>query len=544
VSSILTCGSLVPAGVIQLVECQLPKLDVAGSSPVARSELSVSETTLLQAATSAASVAVSCWSTIWGPHPGNITASNRLHGPASLSQLCLRVRSCAEDFWALPILIYSADAVTTDMPTIVAFDKDEFSRLHDDQCADLDDCSRQLREIIERAIAHRADKDLVRTHLVELRIKSKESLIAKATRNGWTTSQALFAPDIVGARVVCENLDDVPRFVELLREGLQLHTEQEIDIQSHEGKPASGYRATHINCTLILSGRPRFKVVPCEIQVRTLLQDAWGKLTHRDLYKGSDVPGHLATLGKNMAKLLDSVDDLAQEIRNEISKSTAPPAARPDLSAITTEGIAYIFRSVFGREASQWVVQAMSSRCAELGLSNLDGVELALRDTAFRRKTRANYKKASATDMTTERLLLIAAVAAQKGIPAAVRSAGADGKRERREYENYWRREILSQMPETREEFIALLDEADYLGESELDVYSLADALAALKECAVCGQRIVDPDEFEASVNNYYGVEADDGEIARTLTHSGVEIGGFGSSLTCSYHSYVSGKDD
>jgi hypothetical protein len=28
---------LVVAGVIQLVECQLPKLDVAGSSPVARS---------------------------------------------------------------------------------------------------------------------------------------------------------------------------------------------------------------------------------------------------------------------------------------------------------------------------------------------------------------------------------------------------------------------------------------------------------------------------------------------------------------------------
>ena len=43
VSSILTCGSrripsrAAAAGVIQLVECQLPKLDVAGSSPVARS---------------------------------------------------------------------------------------------------------------------------------------------------------------------------------------------------------------------------------------------------------------------------------------------------------------------------------------------------------------------------------------------------------------------------------------------------------------------------------------------------------------------------
>ena len=31
------CSSI--AGVIQLVECQLPKLDVAGSSPVARSVL-------------------------------------------------------------------------------------------------------------------------------------------------------------------------------------------------------------------------------------------------------------------------------------------------------------------------------------------------------------------------------------------------------------------------------------------------------------------------------------------------------------------------
>ena len=32
------CGRHDHAGVIQLVECQLPKLDVAGSSPVARSD--------------------------------------------------------------------------------------------------------------------------------------------------------------------------------------------------------------------------------------------------------------------------------------------------------------------------------------------------------------------------------------------------------------------------------------------------------------------------------------------------------------------------
>ena len=34
---------LVVAGVIQLVECQLPKLDVAGSSPVARSHVNAND---------------------------------------------------------------------------------------------------------------------------------------------------------------------------------------------------------------------------------------------------------------------------------------------------------------------------------------------------------------------------------------------------------------------------------------------------------------------------------------------------------------------
>jgi hypothetical protein len=36
---------VVVAGVIQLVECQLPKLDVAGSSPVARSHVIVPNAT-------------------------------------------------------------------------------------------------------------------------------------------------------------------------------------------------------------------------------------------------------------------------------------------------------------------------------------------------------------------------------------------------------------------------------------------------------------------------------------------------------------------
>jgi hypothetical protein len=43
------------AGVIQLVECQLPKLDVAGSSPVARSLKGIANSVVIRAEAPAAS---------------------------------------------------------------------------------------------------------------------------------------------------------------------------------------------------------------------------------------------------------------------------------------------------------------------------------------------------------------------------------------------------------------------------------------------------------------------------------------------------------
>ena len=58
-----------------------------------------------------------------------------------------------------------------------------------------------------------------------------------------------------------------------------------------------------------------------ELQVRTLLQDGWGELTHEDTYKpGVELPPLVTTLSRRMADLLATVDDLAQDLRQELDR--------------------------------------------------------------------------------------------------------------------------------------------------------------------------------------------------------------------------------
>src|SRR5262249_47864668 len=62
--------------------------------------------------------------------------------------------------------------------------------------------------------------------------------------------------------------------------------------------------------------------VRCEIQVRTLLQHAWGELTHEDTYKpGVKVPELIKVLSKRLATTLAVLDEIAQDLRNELVKS-------------------------------------------------------------------------------------------------------------------------------------------------------------------------------------------------------------------------------
>lgn len=135
--------------------------------------------------------------------------------------------------------------------------------------------------------------------------------------------------DLVGLRVVCTNKSDVDRLVDIL-DGLDKYSDgDEPVLATHNGssrdwraKPkVSGYRAYHVNlCTSVPQATTRHPVV-CELQIRTLLQDSWGELTHEDTYKpGADVPPLVNTLSRRMADLMSTLDDIAEDLRSELDR--------------------------------------------------------------------------------------------------------------------------------------------------------------------------------------------------------------------------------
>lgn len=159
--------------------------------------------------------------------------------------------------------------------------------------------------------------------------------------------------DLVGLRVVCTNRSDTDRVVELL-EDLGEHTDGDEPVLAvvagsvkdwRDSPKDSGYRAYHVNlCTSVPLATTRHPIV-CELQVRTLLQDSWGELTHEDTYKpgATDVPPLVTTLSRRMADLMATIDDVAEDLRSEIdsqekqSLDSGPNTAGKAVGAPTQE---------------------------------------------------------------------------------------------------------------------------------------------------------------------------------------------------------------
>lgn len=192
-----------------------------------------------------------------------------------------------------------------------------------------------LNELLDEELSER---DRVRVDVRPGRIKSKLRAWQKLnSKYGAVVASMEEVPhvmdDLVGLRVVCTNTSDLKRVVEILCK-LEIWSDGDTPVLAiispdsaqdylKEGTP-SGYRAYHLNlCTSVPVATERHVVV-CELQLRTLLQDSWGVLTHEDTYKpGTQPPPLVHTLGKRMADLMATLDDMAQDLRDALEKIAA-----------------------------------------------------------------------------------------------------------------------------------------------------------------------------------------------------------------------------
>jgi ppGpp synthetase/RelA/SpoT-type nucleotidyltranferase len=198
----------------------------------------------------------------------------------------------------------------------------------------LESTKRYLTEIIEENLS---EFDRRRIQLGSSRIKSPARLWEKLNQPAYLSkidsleSVPDVIDDLVGLRIICNNTSDIGVVQTMLSALPDLEEEATPAIALeptkerlyHEQPKPSGYRAYHVNLSVHIGSGIEYiwKRVSVELQVRTLLQDGWGELTHEDTYKpGTELPPLIKVLARRMANLLSCVDELAQDLRDELDR--------------------------------------------------------------------------------------------------------------------------------------------------------------------------------------------------------------------------------
>lgn len=174
--------------------------------------------------------------------------------------------------------------------------------------------------------------DKIRRYLAEKRITEPA--------DGDAVADALH--DLVGIKVLCKTPRDQLTFVDALERACNdpecsvRFAQEPVDYVAYP-KP-SGYRAYHAVLVVRVATHQGDMDVKVEVQVKTRLQDAWGELTHEDMYKPGEAlkPSKKHTdYAAHMAHLLHQVDAMADDLAAQLdsqttaSKQDADPSQHP-----------------------------------------------------------------------------------------------------------------------------------------------------------------------------------------------------------------------
>ncbi len=164
---------------------------------------------------------------------------------------------------------------------------------------------------------------------VESRLKDREECISKFTRKYRTKLEADKTPytikdhitDIIGLRIVCLYEDNIHEIHDILKAEFDI-IEVTNKISQIEGTEASfGYKGLHLDLRLneARRGMPEYTIYSdyrFEIQIRTVVQDAWSIIDHKIKYKKS-IPNNLKRRINTLAALFELADREFRAIRDE-----------------------------------------------------------------------------------------------------------------------------------------------------------------------------------------------------------------------------------
>ena len=174
--------------------------------------------------------------------------------------------------------------------------------------------------------------DKVPIDSITFRIKDWEECISKFKRKYLTDVESKnteysiqnHLTDLVGLRVVCLHLDDIKEIKNLIESNFK-----EIDItdkssQLDNTEDKFGYKGLHLDLMIndqrsSLPEYSKFKNITFELQIRTIIQDAWSVLDHKIKYK-KNIPTELKRRINRLSALFEVADEEFLRIKGETQK--------------------------------------------------------------------------------------------------------------------------------------------------------------------------------------------------------------------------------
>ncbi|WP_156677655.1 GTP pyrophosphokinase [Nocardia sp. Root136] len=263
-------------------------------------------------------------------------------------------------------------------------EKSDWHALYDDRMPTFVRLRSEVEHILEMVL-----KD-IKIHDIRVRVKKKESFLEKIERKNYR-DPFVEMTDIVGSRVVCLFVDDIKKVESIIeREFSIIERNDKLDNLKPE---TFGYQSVHYLCKFKDGYRgPRYEGLHnlvFEVQLRTILQDAWAVVEHTLAYKGrvstppdlrrdfSALAGLLHVADKTFQYIHDRGHDLEDAAKRDVSElmnrfNSGGPSATADIGIDRNTLKAFLIEQFPDRIQSQArLYSAFADELGEIGVTGI-----------------------------------------------------------------------------------------------------------------------------------------------------------------------------
>ena len=423
--------------------------------------------------------------------------------------------------------------------------KEKLGRLYLDRTPIHSRALERVKGCLSNLIEDFSKDRLFRVSIVDSRNKPFESLYNKAIAMNIDDEEAVFSNilDIVGVRLITNNLKDMKALIDTIKSMKSLEY-VENSLEDYVGNPKeSGYRAIHFSVRCQVEYKNKQYVVPCEVQIQTLLQNSWATLSHQDIYKQqTDLPKHVKLLSRRLADQLAVLDDIAQDIRDAVSEAVPHMEISYD-APITKEGLSSLYFNQFGKSIQDYQIQVWMNALKSEGVQTLGQAKALVPNPKAIKKMNNIYQSVWGDDAKMpEDTMLFYGTKIMGGATNAYQKFRSAVDGEYQDIMSIGRREALSELPDTIDKLIKSLREGE-LGIP--DIWNSLEDIGGLSECDRCGTLYFDSFSVYEVLTDHYGVEKPEllDLLYQAEADGGFEVESADLSGYCSYCGHMMSND-